>query len=79
MVTEPATAPPGADAALCAGETYLPGEAGGTDYAMYGGSEWRPSLYARLSTCFSNLVVFYHYASRRKLSRATWWEYYAKL
>ena len=59
-VTDTATALPGADAALCAGAAYLPGEAGGTDCAMRGGSEGRPSLYARLSTCFSNLVVFYH-------------------
>ena len=55
-----ATTLPGANAVLCAGTAYPPGEADGTDYAMHGGSDRRPSLYARLSTCFSNLVVFYH-------------------
>ena len=68
-VSEPATTPTGAEAALCTGAIYLPGEVGGTDYAIRGGNERRHSLYARLSMCFSNLVVFYHYASSRKLSR----------
>ena len=71
MVSEPATTPPGAEAALCAEMIYLPGEVDGTNYAMHGGNERRPFLYARFSTCLSNLVVFYHYASSRKLSRAT--------
>ena len=68
-VSELSSTPPGAEAVLCTGAMYLPGEVGGTDYAMRGGNERRSFLYVRLLTYFSNLVVFYHYASSRKLSR----------
>ena len=70
---------PGAEAALGARVTYTAGETRGCDFAARGGSGRRPPLYSRHSTCFSSLVVFYHYASSRKLSRATWWEYCARL